>query len=113
MRGRSWPSRLQSLLASCRLQGCHLAQSAQMSFGLAELRCQECLHEVPSHSRAYRPATHAEHIHVIVLDALPSREVVVDQRGADAGYLVRADRGAIAAAADCNAAIDRLRRHPP
>src|SRR6266404_7134050 len=83
-----------------------------MSFGLTELGCQEGLDEVPSHSRPYRPATHAKDVHVIILDPLPGREVLMDQRRADTRNLVGTDRRPYAAAADCDAAIDRPPRHP-
>src|SRR4029077_5914324 len=54
-----------------------------------------------------------EHIHVIVLDPLPGREVVVDQGGTDTRYLVGAHRRADTAAADGDAAIDRRSRDFP
>ena len=52
-----------------------------MSLGLAEPGRQKGFHEVPGHRRSHRPAAHAEDVHVIVLDPLSSREVVVNQRG--------------------------------
>src|SRR4029077_9445692 len=54
-----------------------------------------------------------EHIHVIVLDPLPGREVVVDQGGTDTRYLVGAHRRADTAAADGDAAIDLSSRDFP
>src|SRR3989442_4295715 len=75
------------------LQERDLAQAAQMSRGLAELGGQECLHEIPGHARPHGAATHADDVHVIVLDALPRRKVVMDQRGTDTRHLVGADRG--------------------
>ena len=59
-----------------------------MSFGLTELGDQEGLDEVQSHRGSHCPATHADNVHVIVLDPLPGREMIVDQRGADASDLV-------------------------
>ena len=111
MFGRSWLSHFRSLRVSCWFQGRHLAQPAQMSFGPAEFGCQEGLDEVPSHSRPNGPATHAEDVHVIILDPLPGREMIVDQRSADAWNLVGADRRPDAAAADRDAAIDCTRCH--
>ena len=81
--------------------------------GLAELGGQERLDEVPGHGRPHGPATHTNDVHVIVLDPLPGREVVVDQRGADALNLVGTDRRAHTAAADRHAALHRPRRHSP
>ena len=99
------------LCDSSGFQGSHLAQAAQVSLGLAELGGQERLDEVPGHGRSHGPAAHAEDVHVIVLDALPGREMVVDQRGADARNLVGADRRADAAAADRHAAVHLSRCH--
>ena len=84
-----------------------------MSFGLAELCLQEGLHQVPCHSRAHCPATHADNIHVIVLHPLTGGEMIVDQCGADAGSLVCTDRCSNAAAADGHAALDLPCRDSP
>ena len=89
---------------SC-FQGSHFAQAAQVPLGLAELGRQERLDEIPGDRRPHRPAAHAEDVHVIVLDALPGREVIVDQAGANTRNLVGADRRADAAAADRHAAL--------
>jgi hypothetical protein len=84
-----------------------------MSFGLTVLGGQKRLDEVPGHRRPDCPATHAENIHVIVLDPLPSREMIMDQRGTDAGDLVGADGCADAATADRDAAFDPPCRYSP
>src|SRR5208282_49564 len=84
-----------------------------MSFGLAELCLQEGLHQVPCHSRAHCPATHANNIHVIVLHPLTGGEMIVDQSGTDAGNLVCTDRCPNAAAADGHAALDLPCRDSP
>src|SRR5215831_12885046 len=83
-----------------RLQRSHFPQSAQVSFGLTVLSRQKRLYKVPSHSRSYRPAAHTQDVHVIVLDALLGREVVMDQCGTDAVNLVGTHRRADVAAAD-------------
>jgi hypothetical protein len=49
-----------------------------MSVGLTELGGQEGLDEVPSHRRSNCPAAHTEDIHVVVLNSLPGREMIVD-----------------------------------
>ena len=64
-------------------EGSNFAEATQVPFSLTEPGRQERLDEIPSHRRAHRPATHANNVHVIVLDPLPSREVVVNQPGAD------------------------------
>ncbi len=76
-----------------------------MTLGLADLGPQEGLDEVPGHGRSHGPSAHAGYVHVIVLDALPGREVVVDQASADTRNLVGADRCAHAAAAARHATI--------
>jgi len=76
-----------------------------MPLGLTELGGQERLDEIPGHRRSHGSSTHAKDVHVIVLDALLGREMVVDQTGADTLDLVGAHRRADAAAADREAAI--------
>ena len=86
-------------------------QSAKMPVSLAELGMQERVDEIPRHRRSDRSAAHAEHIHVIVLDSLPSREMVVDQCRTDSRDLVRADCRSDPAAADGNPSVHRSRSH--
>ena len=76
-----------------------------MSLGPAALGRQERLDQVPGHRRADGSTPHAQDIHVIVLDPLPSGEVIVDQRGADASDLIGTHRRADAAAADRHSPI--------
>src|SRR4029453_14947890 len=82
-----------------------------MSFGVAELGFQECVDEVPGHRRSHRPAAHAKNVHVVVLDLLPRRKVIVYHRRANAPKLVGADRPPSPAAAGGHAALDFPRRH--
>src|SRR4029450_9321409 len=77
-----------------------------MSRVLTELGGQEGIDQVPGDARAHRAAAHTEDVHVIVLDALLRREVVVDEPGPGARDLVRADRRAHAAAAHGHASMD-------
>src|SRR5262245_48418462 len=93
-----------ALRAAC-FQGSYFAQAPQVSFVLAELSGQERLDEVPGHSRSHGPASHTNNIHVIVLDPLLGREVVVNDRGADAWYLVGTDRCTDTATADRHTAL--------
>src|SRR5262249_27833128 len=85
------------------LQRGHFAQASQMSLLLAEIGVKEGLDQIPSDCWSYGPASHTKNIHVIVLDSLLRREVVVDQRRANASDFVRADRSAHTAAAYCAA----------
>src|SRR5262249_17217866 len=68
--------------------------------GVAEVGGQERLDEVPSDGWSHGPAAHTKNVHMIVLDSLLGREVVVDDRRADAPHLVCTHRRADAAAAD-------------
>ena len=76
-----------------------------MALGLAIFGGQKRLDEVPRYGWSHRPTAHTKDIHVIVLDPLLGREVVMDQRGADALNLIGTYRRADAAAADRHATI--------
>ena len=78
---------------------------------MTEFGGQEGLDEVPSHCRSHCPAAHAEDIHVVVLDSLPGREMIVNQRSTDARNLVGTYRCPDAAAADSDATFDFPRRY--
>src|SRR5499427_9405739 len=87
------------------LYGSHFAQAPQVSLGLAECGGQECLDEVPGDGWPYGPAAHTQDVQVIVLDPLPGREVVVDERRADALNLVGTHCRTHTAAADRHSAF--------
>src|SRR5215471_18672963 len=76
-----------------------------MPISLAELGRQECFDEIPGYSRSHGPAAHTNNVHVVILYALPGREVVVDQPGAYARDFVGTDRRAHAATAYRDAAL--------
>jgi hypothetical protein len=76
-----------------------------MAFGLAEFSCQKGFDKVPSHHGSHDAASETNDVHVIVLDALPSREVVVDQTGAYSRNFVGANRSTYPASANSNPAI--------
>jgi hypothetical protein len=78
-----------------------------MAFGLAEFGCQKSFDEVPSHHGSHDPATQTNNVHVIVLDALPSREVVIDQTGANSRDFVGTDRSTHPTSANSNPALYR------
>ena len=96
-----------------RLQGSHFADTAQVALGLAEPSLQKRLDQVPGYTRPHGPAAHADNVHVVVLNPLSGREVVVHQRGTHSWYLVCADRRAHAAAADSHAAFYLALGHGP
>src|SRR5262249_35469997 len=76
-----------------------------MPFGLAVLCRQVSLDQIPSHFGPHGPSAHAENVHMIVLDSLLGREVILDQRGVDSFHLVGADRCTYPAAADGHAPL--------
>ena len=72
---------------------------------LDEFGRQENLDEIPGYGRSCRPAAHTNNVHVVVLDTLPGREVVVDETSADARNFVGTSRRAHAATRDRDAAF--------
>jgi len=82
-----------------------------MPLGLTELGGQEGLDQVPSHCRSHCPPAHADNVHVIVLDPLAGREMIVDQRGANARNLVGTHGCTHAAAANGHVTLHLARRH--
>src|SRR5262249_54532501 len=73
----SWSSSSLVIVSPSFLQRRDLAEAPEVSLRPAAVGRQERLDEVPGHGRADGSAAHAEDVHVIVLDSLPSREVVV------------------------------------
>jgi hypothetical protein len=63
------------------------------------------LDQVPRNSRLYGPASHADHVHVIVFDSLARGEAIVNQGSPDAANLVRAHACPYSAAADGHTAL--------
>ncbi len=80
-----------------------------MSLGLTVPGPKKGLDQIPCNRRTDSPASHTKDIHVIIFDPLHGREVIVNQRGADAVNLVGTHRRTDAAAADRHAAIDLSR----
>ena len=54
---------------------------------------------------SHDPAAHTEDVHIVVLNSLPGRVVIVNQPCSDTRNFVCADGSADAAAADCHAAF--------
>jgi hypothetical protein len=76
-----------------------------VAFGLAELGGQKSFDKVPGQHGPHDPATETNNIHVIVLDPLPSREVIINQSGADSRNFVGADGSTYPASANSNPAL--------
>src|ERR1035438_7196697 len=56
----------------------NFAQTSEVAVSLAEVSCQKSFEKVPGHHGPHDPATETNNVHVIVLDPLPSREVIID-----------------------------------
>ena len=63
------------------------------------------LGQIPSHFRSHSSSDHAQNVHMVVLDTLPGREMVVDERSPDTFHLIGANGCTHPAAADRNATI--------
>jgi hypothetical protein len=62
-----------------------------MALGAAEARSKKRLNQYPCGLMAQHEAPQADHIEIVILDALPCRKNFMDQAGADSGYLVGCD----------------------
>ena len=89
----------------------NFVEATQMALAVAKLGRQERLNQIPRHRWPDRPSAHADHVHVIVFDALARRKVVVNQSSAHAENFVGADRCPHTAAADGHAAFDFSSRY--
>ena len=89
-----------------RVKGGYLAKATQMTRLLAVLRIEIGLHQIPGHAGTDRPSSHAENVHVIVLDPLLCGNMIMDQAGAHSLGLVRTDRSPDPASADRDATLD-------
>jgi len=87
----------------------HLAEPADVALLAGEARAEVGGDDLGRGARADHARAEAEHVDVVVLDALVRRMHIVADRGADALHLVGADRGADAGAADHQPALDLAR----
>src|SRR5262245_14192408 len=89
----------------CLLHLLDLLQPTHVPFPSVELRTEERAHELAGQLRADHLGAEAEHVHVVVLDALVGRVRVVADRGANAVDLARGDRCSDARPADEDSAV--------
>jgi len=89
----------------------NLTQTPEMARFLTILGLEECLHQIPCHAGAYCPTSHAEDIHMIILDALLRGEMVMDQAGMDSFDLVGTDRSTNSASTDRDATLHLAVHH--
>src|SRR5581483_2942352 len=83
----------------------HLRQAAAVPLLLAEARARERRDDVPCELRPDHARPDAEDVHVVVLDALVRRVVIVADARADSRELVRGDADADAASAEDDPAV--------
>jgi hypothetical protein len=84
-----------------------------VAFGVAELSREKSFDKVPGHHGPHDPAAKTDNVHVIVLDALPSREVIIDQSGVNSRNFVGANGSTDSTPANSNPALNRARHHCP
>src|SRR5947209_6549900 len=85
--------------------GLYLLEPADVALAAVELRAQEGSDELRRERRADHLRAEAEHVHVVVLDALVGGVRVVADRRADPGQLAGGDRSADARPAHEDAAL--------
>ena len=85
----SLPS-IEDALAGVLLDRVDLGEAAHVALRAGKLRAAGTRARPPRERRADDPRAEAEDVHVVVLDALPRRERVVAQSGADSGTLFAA-----------------------
>src|SRR5438128_11088217 len=83
----------------------HLRHAAHVALLAAESRAGEGARQLARQLDAHDSRAEAEHVHVVMLDTLVGRVMVMAEPRADAAVLVGGDGGAHAAAADENAAL--------
>jgi hypothetical protein len=75
-----------------------------VAFGRTELACEKGLNQIPGHGWAHGPTAHTDDIHVVILNTLLGRKVIMNEPGADAPDLIGTHGSADTAPADCDAA---------
>src|SRR3990172_8110930 len=88
-----------------RFDGLYLAKTAKVAVFVRKGRGAPGSDDLESQLGPDHPRSQTQHVHVVVLHALPGGEGVVTGRRADARHLVRHDTRADAAAADEQASI--------
>src|SRR5262245_17240752 len=96
---------------AARFKVSDLTQPAAVPVGAAERGSEEALRAVPSDRNTRGATSEAEDVHVVILDALACREIVVTKRRTCADHLVRSNGSTYATSTDENASPDLSRRH--
>jgi hypothetical protein len=77
-----------------------------MAWCIAEARCKKSFDQLQSECRADHFSAEAEYVQIVILDALPCGEHVMNEPGANAGDLIRRNGCTHAAAAQRDTALD-------
>src|SRR5438270_1263707 len=102
--------RFESAITHLPFHGSDLSQPPYVTIAAVESCPDQGAHQLGGEARPDHPRAQAEHVHVVVLDALVRRVGVVARRGANPADLCGCERGADAGAADENAALRRAAR---
>ena len=92
-------------VAEFLFQDIDLAEAADVTLFMGELRAQKSVDTVVCGLGANDPGTEDEHVHIVMLDPLMRRVVVMAEAGADTANLVCGYAGAHTAAADENSSL--------
>ena len=79
------------MMYSLHFERSHLAQPANVPLASAELGGEESVDKIAGHSRSHDPAANTKYVHIVMLDSLVSRIVVLNQPGPHSGNFVRTD----------------------
>src|SRR5262249_52558488 len=88
-----------------------LGEASAVSLGAAERRSDEGLRVIPGDLDAHDPPAQAQDVHVVVLDPLADRVMVVAQAGPDPSHLVGGHGRPDPATADDDPAVELAGRH--
>jgi hypothetical protein len=91
----------------------HFLHAATVAGGVAEMCGQEGLDQLPGERRTDDLSTQTKNIHVVVFDALASREDIVDEPGADTVDFVGGNGCAHSAATQGYPALNLSRGNSP
>jgi hypothetical protein len=91
--------------SSLVFQFLHFGQTATMTLRATESRGEKCLDQFPSEGVTDYEAPKADHVQIVILDALVRRKGFMNQAGPNSLHFVRDDRCANTASTDGDAAL--------
>jgi len=103
---------LKKTRSSCSsIKESHLAESTEMAGFLTILGTKKCLHKVPGHARTHGAPPHAEDVHVVILNSLLGREMIMNQAGPYTLGFIGTDRGPHTTATNRNTPLHLTSNH--